>query len=214
MQACLEETLSLHEPSVATSTSEISLPLFEPPAQPKPTCLPLTDSGPAWTIRITRPAAPDRNELAQELRGVPKAALRQVFGKIMGTRLWQLNRAIATTASNRTKTAPVVAIPTRLSAAPVAATQQIRDREISSGMLQYLCSEAAATLRDRKRVAKSIALTVLYSDGKSETVRQPLPRAANEAAALETAARFALRSMRSQAFVSLKLDLTATPAQL
>jgi len=179
-----------------------------------PTSLPLRKSTPTWTIRITRPAATDRNELAQELSGVPKATLRQVFGKIMGTRLWQLNRAIATTSTTRAKTTPAMAIPAHLSPAPIAATPRIPDREISSGMLQYLCSEAATTLRDRKRLAKSISLTVLYSDGASETVRQPLPCAANEAAALETAACLALRSMRSNAFVSLKLDLTATPAQL
>jgi hypothetical protein len=53
---------------------------------------------------------------------------------------------------------------------------------------------------------------VIYADGKSESVRQPLPLAANEATALETAARLAMRSMRSNTFVSLKLDLTAIPA--
>ena len=173
-----------------------------------PTSLPLRESTPTWTIRITRPASTDRNELAQELGGVPKAALRRVFGKIMGTRLWQLNRAITTIASASVKTAPIAAIPE-----PIAPTPRIPDAEISSGMLQYLCAEAATTLRDRKRLAKSISLTVLYSDGASETVRQPLPCAANEAGALETAACLALRSMRSNAFVSLKLDLTATPAQ-
>lgn len=199
MQACLETA---------------ALPLLESSSRPSlaTTTVPLRESAPAWTIRITRPAAPDRDELATELRGVPKAALRQVFGKIMGTRLWQLNRAIATTAPASVKTAPVAAIPARPSAL-IAPAPRIPDTDISSGMLQYLCAEAAATLQDRKRLAKSIALTVLYSDGKSEYVRQPLPHAANEATALETAARLALRSMRSTAFVSLKLDLTATPAQ-
>lgn len=198
MQACLENAV---------------LPLLEPTSLPPfaTTTLPLRESAPAWTIRITRPGAPDRNELASELRGVPKAALRQVFGKMMGTRLWQLNRAIATTAVANANTTPAAAIPARPSVAPVTATPRIPDREVSSGMLQYLCAEAAATLRDRKRLAKSIALTVLYSDGKSESVRQPLPLAANDAVALETAARLAMRSMRSTAFVSLKLDLTATP---
>jgi nucleotidyltransferase/DNA polymerase involved in DNA repair len=192
MQACLENP---------------TLPLLAP------TSLPLSECIPTWTIRITRPAAPDHNELTKELSGVPKAALRQVFGKIMGTRLWQLNRAIATTSPTNAKTAPTAAIPARPSAAPTAVTPRIPDREISTAMLQYLCAQAAGTLRERKRLAKSISLTVLYSDGASESVRQPLPRAANEAAALETAARLALRSMRSNAFVSLKLDLTATPAR-
>ena len=80
-------------------------------------------------------------------------------------------------------------------------------------MLRYLCTEAAATLSERKRLAKSIALTVLYSDGESESVRQPLPPAANDASTLEAAARLALRRLRSDSFVSLKLDLTAIPAQ-
>ena len=42
--------------------------------------LPLLESAPAWTIRVARREAADRDELAQELHGVPKAALRQVFG--------------------------------------------------------------------------------------------------------------------------------------
>lgn len=192
MQACLEN---------------VALPLLPP------TSLPLLESAPAWTIRVARPAAADRNELASELRGVPKAALRQVFGKLLGTRLWQQGRATDATAPSNEKAASIAAIPTRPSAAPIAATPSTPDTEISSGMLRYLCAEAAATLRDRKRLAKSIALTVLYSDGESESVRQPLPLAANEAVALETAARLAMLSMRSNAFVSLKLDLTTTPAQ-
>jgi nucleotidyltransferase/DNA polymerase involved in DNA repair len=197
MQACLENT------ALPLLTSN-SLPRYG--ERPYP-----AESAPAWTIRITRPASTDRNELASELRGVPKAALRQVFGKIMGTRLWQLNRAIATTAPVSTIAAPAAAIPARPSA-PIVATPRIADTEISSGLLGYLCAEASATLRDRKRLAKSISLTVIYADGKSESVRQPLPLAANEATALETAARLAMRSMRSNTFVSLKLDLTAIPA--
>jgi hypothetical protein len=163
------------------------------------TSLPLLESAPAWTIRVARPTAVDRNDLARELRGVPKAALRQVFGKILGTHLWQQHRA---------------AIPVGTTTSPTGcAVPPIPDAEIRSGMLRYLCAEAATTLRERKRVAKSLSLTVLYSDGESETVREPLHGVANDSAALETAARLALRRSRSDAFVSLKLDLTATPIQ-
>jgi hypothetical protein len=199
MQACIENA---------------TLPLLAPPSAPLlvPTSLPLRESAPAWTIRTTRPTAPDRNELATELRGVPKAALRQVFGKIMGTRLWQLNRAIATTAAGSVKAAPATATHAHPSSVPIPATR-IPDTEISNGMLSYLCAEAAATLRNRRHLAKSVALTVLYSNGESESVRQSLPSAANDASTLETAARLALRGVRSNAFVSLKLDLTAMPAQ-
>jgi hypothetical protein len=161
------------------------------------TPLPLLESTPTWTIRIARPPA-DRNELAQILRGVPKAALRQVFGKALGTRLWQQHRA-----ANSTTAKPAAA-------APISPSALVPDNEISGGMLRYLCAEAAATLRDRKRFAKSIALTVQYSNGESETVQQALLHAANESSALEAAARLALRATRSNTFVSLKLDVTAT----
>jgi len=187
MQACLENpSLSFLEPG--------SLPQLEPSS------LPLLESVPAWTIRIARPATPDRNELAKELRGVPKAALRHVFGKSLGALLWQQNRAASTTA----KPAPPQAI------SPIA---PIPDGEISSGMLRHLCTEAAATLRAHKRLAKSISLTVSYSNGESETVQHQLLPASNDATSLETAARSALRGARSRAFVSLRLDLAATPAQ-
>jgi len=160
------------------------------------TALPLLESVPTWTIRVARPATAKRNELTQELRGVPKAALHQIFGKAMGTRLWLQNRpAVAIT-----KPAPAVSAVTS-------------DSEISAGMLHYLCAEASATLREHQRVVKSVALTVLYSDGETETVREPLPQPANSAVAIEAAARSALRGARSDAFVSLKLDLTAAATQ-
>ena len=100
--------------------------------------------------------------------------------------------------------------------APTAATlanTPISDRELSAGMLRYLCTEAAATLRERKRFAKSISLTVLYPNGESETAHQLLLRSTNDPGALEAAAHAAIRGMRSSAFVSLKLDLNAAAAQ-
>jgi hypothetical protein len=188
MQACLENT---------------ALPLLESTLLPsiEPTSLPLADTVPAWTIRVARPAA-DRNELAKELRGVPKAALCQVFGKALGTRLWQQHRATAP-ASTATNAAPVATIS---SSAPTP------DTEISTGMLRYLCAEAAAALREHERSAKSVVLTVQYSDGESDTKQQALPHSTSDAVALETAACLALRRMRSDIFVSLKLDVTATAA--
>jgi nucleotidyltransferase/DNA polymerase involved in DNA repair len=168
------------------------------------TALPLLDSVPAWTIRVARPAATDRNELARELHDVPKAALRQVFGKTLGTRLWQHQRAADTANAINAK---------RVTTEASSSSALISDGEISRGMLRYLCTEAAATLRNRNRLAKSIALTVQYRNGESEALREPLPHPTNEVAALEATALLALRSMRSDAFVSLKLDLTATPAR-
>ena len=196
MQACLESpTLPLLE--------QDSLSLLEP----GPGLLPLLESVPAWTIHVARPTDPHRDELAQELRGVPKGALRHVFGKALGTQIWQQNRAASTTA----KPAPAAAIAVN---APIQAVENgVTDGEISSGMLRHLCTEAAATLRKHKRLAKSISITVSYSDGESENVREPLLFASNDAESLETAARLALRAARSHVFVSLKLNLTATPAQ-
>jgi nucleotidyltransferase/DNA polymerase involved in DNA repair len=165
------------------------------------TSLPLLESAPAWTIRVAGPADTDRNELARELRGVPKAVLRQVFGKLLGTRLWQQLRPATPAAT------------TGSSATPVSATARISDRELSSGLLRYLCTEAAATLRERQRFAKSISLTVLYPNGESETAHQLLLRSTNDAEALEAAAHTAIRGMRSRAFASLKLDLTAAGTQ-
>jgi nucleotidyltransferase/DNA polymerase involved in DNA repair len=158
-----------------------------------PKSLPLLETAPAWTIRVARPAA-DRNELAQELRDVPKGALRRVFGKLLGTRIWQQNRAVTPSPGDSNPLKP------------------LPDAEISGAMLGYLCAEAATTLRERKRLAKSISLTVQYSDGGVETTHQLLLRSTNDPESLESAARAAIRGMRSAAFVSLKLDLNATAA--
>jgi nucleotidyltransferase/DNA polymerase involved in DNA repair len=163
------------------------------------TPLPLLESAPAWTIRVAGPADTDRNELARELRGVPKAALRQVFGKLLGTRLWQQHRVANLAAASSSSATPVPA--------------PISDRELSAGMLRYLCTEAAATLRERQRFAKSISLTVLHPNGESETAHQLLLRSTNDAEALEAAAHTAIRGMRFSAFASVKLDLTAAATQ-
>ena len=165
---------------------------------PESTSLPLVEPNPAWTIRVARPSSPGRNELAQELRDVPKAALRRVFGKLLGTRLWQQNRSVVPSSGN----------PKTLNAAT-----PVSDVEISGGMLRYLCAEAAATLRERDRLAKSLSLTVQYPNGESETAHQLLLQSTNDPRSLESAARAAIRGMRSDAFVALKLDLTATATQ-
>jgi hypothetical protein len=156
-----------------------------------PASLPLPERVPTWTTRIARPISTHRDELARELRGVPKAALRHVFGKLLGTRLWHTNTAKA---AKRSIDAPA------------------SDSEISRGMLRYLCAEASATLRERQRLAKSISLTLQYPNGDSETAHQLLLQSTNDPESLEAAAQAAIRGMRSSAFVSLKLDLTASPA--
>jgi hypothetical protein len=204
MQACLENTDQMDQ----TLLESDSLPLVESTSLRKKLSLPLPQStsqrmadAPTWTIRVARPTTANRNELAKELLEVPKAALRQVFGKVLGTRLWQQNRAAAKQPPVNTKAAPV---------APISPIAPVADSEISSGMLRYLCAEAAATLREHQRFAKSIGLTVQYSDGESQTVQQALPQTAHDAASLEAASRLALRRMRSHIFVSLKLDVTVT----
>lgn len=236
MQACLEnDSLPLLESACTPRLDSTSLPLFQSAtlplgdSAPPPSvdaALPPFDAAPAWTIRIARPAAANRNELAKELCGVPKAALRQVFGKVMGTRLWQLNRLVprgatgappanisagAQPAKSSTATSAKLSdsMPTLKT---FAEPQQVSDSEIRGGMLRYLCTEAAATLRERNRLANSISLTAQYSDGRSETVRRLLLQSANDADALEAAAGLAIRAMRSDAFVSLKLDIAATTA--
>jgi nucleotidyltransferase/DNA polymerase involved in DNA repair len=174
---------------------DTALPLVES------TSLPLRESTPAWTIRVPRPPSPDRDELARELLGVPKAALRQVFGKLLGTRLWQQNRAVAPSSGDMKNTKHLTA------AKPVS------NSEISGGMLRYLCTEAATTLQERKRFAKSVSLTVQYPNGESETAHQLLLQSTNDPGSLESAAHAAIRGMRFEAFVSVKLDLTATATQ-
>jgi impB/mucB/samB family C-terminal domain len=179
MPACIENAAL---PPLESTT----LPLFDS------TSLPRIESAPTWTIRVARPVSADRNNLAQELRGVPKATLRHVFGKVLGTRLWHTNTT--ETAKNSRDAAPTL------------------DAQISTGMLRYICAEAAATLRERKRLAKSISLTLHYPNGESETAHQLLLQSTNDQGSLEAAAHAAIRGMRSDAFASLKIDLTATQA--
>jgi hypothetical protein len=80
-------------------------------------------------------------------------------------------------------------------------------------MLRYLCAEAATTLRERNRLAKSVSLTVQYPNGAVVTVHQLLLESTNDPGSLESAAHAAIRGMRRDVFVSLKLDLTTTATQ-
>ena len=151
---------------------------------------------PAWTMRVARPFG-DGFRMAEELRDVPRPALQTVFGKVLGSRIWEQTRAQA---------APSVS-PT---------TNQVADAEISAGMLEYVCKQAAGTLHARGRQAKAIELTVTYTDGESRLVRTRLARPTEEENELAEAATKLLSRLSSNGTRSIDLkvatvELAAVP---
>ena len=144
---------------------------------------------PLWTMRVARPLG-DGFRMAKELRDVPRPALQTVFGKELGRRIWE---------QARTQAVPAVTPP----------VSQVADTEISAGMVEYVCAQAAATLRERGRQAKTIQLTVTYTDGESRLVQTRLARPTDEGDELAEATRELLDRLPSNGAWSVGLKLTS-----
>lgn len=152
-----------------------------------------SNPAPAWAVRVARPVG-DRFRMAEDLRGVPKAALQSVFGKLVGQRIWHQARPVPVTAASTPEARPKVA-----------------DAEITAGLVEYVSQQAADTLRQRCRQAKEITLTATYEDGRSTSTRVSLARPAHNAAEIAAAAKQALRQLpaRSTTMKSMALAVTA-----
>jgi hypothetical protein len=115
------------------------------------------DAGPSWTTRFARPDG-DGFRMVEELRGVPKAALRSIFGKTFGGRIWMRtrDRAVHRMAAD--------------------ARREVSDREVREGLVKYLSKQAAATLEAKGRLAVFVELKIAYEDGEVISVGGLLER--------------------------------------
>jgi hypothetical protein len=112
-----------------------------------------------------------RDRLLKDLDGVPKAALRTAFGKLMGRRIWERVRR-----SNESARQPGAGRSRDMSD-PLAA--ELTDADLILAMIESVGRRAGETLSLHKRQAKAIGLMLTYGDGvvTSESVRLARPSA-------------------------------------
>jgi nucleotidyltransferase/DNA polymerase involved in DNA repair len=118
--------------------------------------------------------------MIQELAGVPRAALRRVFGKALGQRIWEEAREVARSGDGSHRGPS--------SRAASDASNGVGDAEIVEGMISHLAREAEQTLRNRKRQAAAIALRLTYGNDEARLSRSNLARPSNDASEIAAAA--------------------------
>jgi|SRR5215813_7932638 len=115
----------------------------------------------AWRIAPPLDRLP-QDRMVRELSEVPKGALRTVFGKALGKRIWEQARR-----------------PRPVSGEACGGTRNVTDSELFVAMIESISRRAADTLAQNRRQAKAIGLNLTYSDGsiRTETVRLARPSA-------------------------------------
>ena len=154
--------------------------------------LPSASHAPGWAFRVLRPEG-DGFRMTAHLQGVAKPMLQTVFGKALGVRIWEQARGeCAHPADN-----------------PI---NRVADSEISTGMVNYVSLRAAGTLRECRRQAKAIRLTVTYENGESRAARMRLATPTSEINELAEAATELLRRLPVPGVQSVDLAVTAVEA--
>jgi hypothetical protein len=152
-----------------------------------------------WHIAPAENRRKDR--LLEKLNGVPKGALRTVFGKVLGRRIWEQVRQPASHTGLRVQA----------SKQPRTTSAGITDDELLLAMIESVCRRAAETLGQRRRLARAIGLTLAYADGFIQSERARLARPSADASEIGAAAieLFQGREPRESPLVSINLT-TAT----
>jgi nucleotidyltransferase/DNA polymerase involved in DNA repair len=147
-----------------------------------------------------------RHSFAAEFAGVPKPALRAVFGKRLGQRLWETARR----QSSARQRQAMPAAPT-LPALPVAGL----NTEILRGMIEYLSRRASETLDHNRRQANAVTLTLHYADSTQESARVRLARPTTNPQEISEAVSTLFHNFetREPALESINLSTNSIPAE-
>jgi len=147
-----------------------------------------------------------RDRMLKDLDGVPKAALRTMFGKVMGRRIWEQVRR-----SNQPTRRADAANSTRAASNP--AGSEVTDADLVVAMIESVSRRAGETLRVHEREAKAIGLMLTYADGAvtSESARLAPPSA--DAGEISAAAIALFRSCRPREAALVSINLTTSTLQ-
>jgi len=154
--------------------------------------LPSASQTPAWAFRVPRPEG-NGFRMTARLQGVAKPMLQTVFGKALGLRIWEQARGECAHPADRP-------------------TNQVADSEISTGMVNYVSLRAAGTLRECRRQAMAILLTLTYENGESRAAQMRLATPTNEINELAEAATELLHRLPVRGVQSIDLAVTIVEA--
>ena len=179
---------------------------MQPQTETVPTSIGAASPLVGWHVAPKSGSARDR--LLNDLDGVPKAALRTVFGKAMGRRIWERVRR-----SNESARQPGAGSPREVTSDPLAA--ELADADLILAMIESVGRRAAETLSLHKRQAKAIGLMLTYADGvvTSESVRLARPSADAGEICGAAVGLFRCCKAREAALVSVNLTTSTLQAE-
>lgn len=179
---------------------------MQPQTETVPTSIGAASPLVGWHVAPKSGTARDR--LLNDLDGVPKAALRTVFGKAMGRRIWERVRR-----SNESARQPGAGSSREVTSDPLAA--ELTDADLILAMIESVGRRAAETLSLHKRQAKAIGLMLTYADGvvTSESVRLAGPSADAGEICGAAVGLFRCCKAREAALVSVNLTTSTLQAE-
>ena len=153
---------------------------------------PAAHPAPAWSMSFARPSTSGLRT-AEILQGVPKPVLQTIFGKPLGRRIWDQARC---------QTAQADAVP----------AHAVTDAQISAGMVRHASEQAAEALREARRQAKSLSITIIDARGETQVARTHLAIPSSESSAIAEAATKLLSELPTHALQSFNLTLSTVAA--
>ncbi len=147
-----------------------------------------------------------RDRMLKDLDGVPKAALRTVFGNAMGRRVWEQVRR-----SNEPTRRTDAGNSSRAGSNPVGS--EVTDADLVVAMIESVSRRAGETLRVHRRQAKAIGLVLTYADGAATSESARLARPTVDASEISAAAVALFRCCRLREAVLVSINLTTSTLQ-
>jgi nucleotidyltransferase/DNA polymerase involved in DNA repair len=173
---------------------------FSTPQAPMPASASAICGWQGWTHSIAalnKPLKP----LADSLAGVPKAALRTIFGRSAAQRIW--DSAHAQSGAKRA---------TQPCSTPLAEAASDRtaipDHDILAAMIAYLAGQAAQTLQRRNRRALAVKLQFAGASGSLRTHRALLAYPTGDAEEICVAAQRLLIHLQPSTDPLVSVNLT------
>lgn len=151
-----------------------------------------------------------RDRLLKDLDGIPKAALRTVFGKVTGRRIWEQVRQSRERASRSEQDRSTKVRPS-LAASPGVA--KVTDADVVVAMIESVSRRAAETLSLHKRQANAIGLMLTYTDGVVTSERARLARPSADAEEISAAAVGLFRCCQAREAALVSVNLTTSTLQ-
>jgi hypothetical protein len=144
--------------------------------------------------------------MLKDLDGVPKAALRTVFGKVMGRRIWERVRQPNEFARGSGRGGSPKAMPSE-------GAGEITDADLVLAMIESVSRRAAETLSEHQRQAKAIGLMLTYADGVVTSESARLARPSADAGEISGAAIALFRCCQPREAALVSVNLTTSTLQ-